>query len=98
MCSRENGKYVESIIGDSVILCDEIIKETKTIPTKSTSTNFYILLAFLLSTISLLIAVSIYCYLIKYKNKTKLFITISLHVIKMENNDKLKDIRKWWLF
>ena len=98
MCSRENGKYVESIIGDSVIMCDEIIKETKTIPTKSTSTNFYILLAFLLSTISLLIAVSIYCYLIKYKNKTKLFITISLHVIKMENNDKLKDTRKWWLF
>ena len=98
MCSRENGKYVESIIGDSVIMCDEIIKETKAIPTKSTSTNFYILLAFLLSTISLLIAVSIYCYLIKYKNKTKLFITISLHVIKMENNDKLKDTRKWWLF
>ena len=98
MCSRENGKYVESIIGDSVIMCDEIIKETKTIPTKSTSTNFYILLAFLLSTISLLIAVSVYCYLIKYKNKTKLFITISLHVIKMENNDKLKDTRKWWLF
>ena len=98
MCSRENGKYVGSIIGDSVIMCDEIIKETKTIPTKSTSTNFYILLAFLLSTISLLIAVSVYCYLIKYKNKTKLFITISLHVIKMENNDKLKDTRKWWLF
>ena len=28
--------------------------------------NFYILLAFLLITIALLIAVSIYCYLIKY--------------------------------
>ena len=62
-------------MGDLVITCDEIIdaKETKTIPkiiickTKS----FYILLAFLLITIALLIAVSIYCYLIKYKAKQK---------------------------
>ena len=27
-CSCKNGKYVESIIGDSVIACDEIIEET----------------------------------------------------------------------
>ena len=33
--------------------------------------NFYILLAFLLITIALLIAVSIYCYLIKYRAKQK---------------------------
>ena len=33
--------------------------------------NFYILLAFLLITIALLIAVSIYCYLIKYQAKQK---------------------------
>ena len=33
--------------------------------------NFYILLAFLLITIALLITVSIYCYLIKYQAKQK---------------------------
>ena len=33
--------------------------------------NFCILLAFLLITIALLIAVSIYCYLIKYQAKQK---------------------------
>ena len=33
--------------------------------------NFYILLAFLLITIALLIAVSIYCYLIKYRARQK---------------------------
>ena len=31
--------------------------------------NFYILLAFLLITVALLVAVSIYCYLIKYRTK-----------------------------
>ena len=50
-----------------------LYRETKTIPTnfnekKATckTQNFYILLAFLLITILLLTAVSIYCYLIKY--------------------------------
>ena len=33
--------------------------------------NFYTLLAFLLIAIALLIAVSIYCYLIKYRAKQK---------------------------
>ena len=33
--------------------------------------NFYILLAFLLTTIGLLIAVSIYCYRVKYRAKQK---------------------------
>ena len=60
---------------DSVITCDEIEEsckeETKTISTnfnekKTTSQNLRILLSFLLITIALLIAVSIYCYLIKY--------------------------------
>ena len=37
--SCKNGKYVGSITDDSVIMCDEIIEETKTIPTKSTSTE-----------------------------------------------------------
>ena len=64
------------------LLRDEIIEsndeETKTIPTsfdekKATckTQNFYVLLAFLLITISVLIAVSIYCYLIKYRAKQK---------------------------
>ena len=57
-------------------MCNEIIEvieaiSTKTVPTKGTSTktiptNFYILIAFLLIMIALLIAVRIYCKLIKY--------------------------------
>ena len=60
--SCENGKYVASIIDDSVVICDETIEETKTVwskrksikpvITKCTSTNFYILLALLLITIA----------------------------------------------
>ena len=92
-CNRENGKYLASIMNDSVIKCDEIIEsydedvdadaeskdkaksydEIKTIVTnfnekKATceTQNFYLLLAFLLVTIVLLIAVNISCYLIKY--------------------------------
>ena len=65
-------------------MCDEVIEsydeETKTIPRnfnekKATckTRNFYILLAFLLITTALLIAVSIYCYFIKYQGKQKLY-------------------------
>ena len=62
--------------------------------------NFYILLSFLLITIALLIAFSIYCYLIKYRAKQKhllLFhdtnnefreVYINKCIIKMESNDK----------
>ena len=61
-CSK-NGKYPRSI-SDSVVICNEIIEETKSsiprtiatkstsakaIPTKNTSTNFYILLAFFIN-------------------------------------------------
>ena len=68
----EKGKYLASILDDSTIICDEVIKsydeeinfdEKKAI---CKTHNFYILLAFLLITIALLIAASIYCYLIKY--------------------------------
>ena len=52
--------------------------ETKAVPTNFHEQNktckkqsFYILLAFLLISIALLIAVSIYCYLIKYQAKQK---------------------------
>ena len=56
---------------DSAVTCDEIIDTTKTVPTKSTSTSSYILLAFFLITIVLLVAVKAYAYLIKYKVKQK---------------------------
>ena len=78
-CSCENGKYLASIIDDSVITCDEVIEEeTKTVRTNfiernaiCKTKNFCTLLSSLLITIALLIAVSIYCYLIKYKAKQK---------------------------
>ena len=60
---------------DLAIICDEVIdvKETnfneKNITCKTQS--FYILLTFLLITITLSIAVSIYCYLIKYLPKQR---------------------------
>ena len=52
--------------------------------------NFYILLAFLLITIVLLIAVSIYCYLIKYRAKQKHL--LPFHVNKLKMSTKIKDI------
>ena len=67
-CSYENGKYVGSIIGDSNVTKSV---PTKVVLTKCTSTNFYILPAFLLITIALLVAVSIYHYLIKHQEKQK---------------------------
>ena len=98
-CSFENGKYVESIIYDLVIVCDKIIEvaktvstksvPTKTVPAKTTSTNFYILLAFLLIIIALLIAISINCCLIKYRVKQK-------HLLPHHiTNNKLKEILFW---
>ena len=58
---------------DSVITCDEIINVKETNFNEKNITyrtqNVYILLVFLLTTITLLIAVSIYCYLIKYRTK-----------------------------
>ena len=76
--SCKNRKYLASIMDDSAIRCDEVIelwdKKTKSIPTnfnekKATciTINFYILLAFFKITLTLLIAVSSYCYLIKYR-------------------------------
>ena len=68
-------KYSASIMDDSLMLCDEVIEsynekinfnEKKAI---CKIQNFYILVAFLLITIVLLIAVSIYCNLIEYQAK-----------------------------
>ena len=78
--SCKSVKYLASISDDSVVTFHEIIdtdaeaksydKEIKPIPKKTCETrSFYILLAFSLITIELLIAVRIYCYLIKYKAK-----------------------------
>ena len=85
-CTCENVKYLGSIIHGSVITCEEIIEATKIVPTKSISTNFYILLIFLLITIALLIAVSIYCYLIIYRSKNNDLLPYR------EINNKLKEI------
>ena len=38
-CSCKNGKYVASIIDDLAIMCDEIIVETKTVPTNFNEKN-----------------------------------------------------------
>ena len=92
-CNCENGKYLASIMDDLAITCNEIIEsydeETKNIPTNFNeknitckTQNFYVLFIFSLITIALLVAVSIYCYLIKYRAKKKIFITI--HVINSE--------------
>ena len=101
-CSCENGKYVLlTIIDDSVIRYDEIMEETKTVPTKSTSTkavlrkctsiNFYIVLVFLLITITLLKAVNIYWYLIKYQTKQKPLLPCHYTISKL----KEINIKNW---
>ena len=38
-CSYKIGKYLASIVDDSVITCDESIAETKTVPTKFNEKN-----------------------------------------------------------
>ena len=88
-CNCQNGKYLASIIDDSVIMCNGMIEETKTAltnfnqKTSCKTKHFYILRAFLLITIALLIPVSIWYYLIKYWAKQKIFITISHHNSKI---------------
>ena len=83
-CSCKNGKCLAGIIDKSVIRCDEIIETTKTVPTKSISTNFYILLTFLLITIILLVTVSI--YLIKNIDQNKNLYWHIMSQIKIKRN------------
>ena len=74
-------------------MCDEIIEETKTVPTNFNekditckTQNFYSLLDFLLITIILLIAVIIYCYLIEYRAKQR-------HLLPFQvANNKLREV------
>ena len=83
---QQDVKYLASITNKSVITCDEIIdgeaksndEETKAAPTTFNEKNItckrqnlYILLAFLLITITFLIAVTVYCYVIRYRTKQK---------------------------
>ena len=82
---------------DSAIMYDEVIesynKETKTFPRNLNvkkaickTQNFYILLALLLITITLLMVVSIYSYVIKYRSKQK-------HLLPFHfTNNELKEI------
>ena len=73
---------------DSIVMSNEATEsydeETKTISCKMQ--NFYILLAFLSITVGLSIAVSIYCYLIKYQAKQKQLFPFHF------TNNKLKEI------
>ena len=76
MCNCENRKYLASIMDDSVITWDQVIEETvitNFIGKKATCKMqfFCTFFAFSLITIALLIAVSIYCYLIKYRASQK---------------------------
>ena len=70
-CSCENGKYLACIINKIIYVEIINVKETnfneKYITCKTQS--LYILLTYLLIAITLLIAVSIYCYLIRYQAK-----------------------------
>ena len=92
-CDCGNGKCLASTMDDSVIRCDEVIEsyneEIKTIPTNFNekniickAQNFDILLAFLLITIVLLVAVSIYCHLIQHQGKPKHLLPFSRHKMK----------------
>ena len=58
---------------DSIIRCYEVtdVEETNFNEKKYNLQNLYILLVFLLITMSLLITVSIYCYLKKYQANQK---------------------------
>ena len=65
-----------------------ICNETKTIPSNKKKVicktqNFYIILAFLLITIALLVAVSIYCYLINYQEIQKHLLTFYITINKL---------------
>ena len=75
-CSCKNGKYLTNIIDDSAIAYHEIIETTKTLnfnerklACKTKKIDF--LLVFLSNTVALLIVISIYSYLIKYRTKQK---------------------------
>ena len=76
-CSCENGKYVGSIIGDSVVICNEIIEKTKNYSNKKYFKNFLHFTSFFINYHSI---TDSYKYLPYKKSiKTKTFVTISRH-------------------
>ena len=86
-------KSLASIMDDSAIIFDEVIEsyheEIKTISTNFNekkinckAQSFCILLVFLLITVALLIAVSRYCYMIKYQAKQKHLLPFAQHEIE----------------
>ena len=95
-CSSKMGKNLASIIDIqySVIRYEEIIEEEReTVTTNFNEKNvicktkhFYVLLAVLLITIALQIAVSIYCSPIKCKAKQKHFLPFYI------TNEKLREV------
>ena len=96
-CSSKNRNFLSSVIDDSAITLDEVIEphdeERETIPTNFNENkaacktqNVYILLAFSLITLALLMAVSICCYLVKYQAKQK-------HLLPFhDTNNKLTEV------
>ena len=79
-------------MNNSAIMCDEIIEsydeEIKTVSTTFNEKkaickmqNFYILLAFLSTKIALLIAFSIYCYLINIKQYKNIYYHFTPQII-----------------
>ena len=84
---------------DSAIIWDEVMdadNKTKTIPTNFNEKkvtckrqDFYILLAILLITITLLLAVSVYCYLIKYQAKQKYLLPFHDTKLKQVNMNNI---------
>ena len=98
-CSCENGKYLTSIIVGSEIICNEVTdaeaksndQKTNTVSAnfKEKKANhetqvFYMLLVFLLITMTLLIAVSICCYLIKFWAKQKYSLSFQFTINKLK--------------
>ena len=76
-CSCQYGKYLASIMDDSAIICDEFMSVNAKAKSNNKETNFnekniacktqnFYFTCFLLITIKLLVAVIIYCYLIKH--------------------------------
>ena len=86
-CSCKNRKYLASIIDNSVITYEIIEEETKTILMKKIQSvkQKILYLTGLFIHYNCITAVSIYCYLIKYKEKQK-------HLSFYVPNNELKDV------
>ena len=98
--SVKNVMYVKKIIFGNLLFskyerfCDYVWWNYRVIRQRKKATcktqKFYILFAFLLITLALLIAASIYCYLIKYLTKKKKNL-LPFH----STNNELKQVLYW---